>query len=163
MTTEERIEYAIQKGFTGNLETGLVFSHTGMEFKSKSTDGYIHCSFRKDGRSFSFKAHQLIWYLANGYIPDYSKMLTIDHSNQIKDDNRLFNLSVATHSQQMKNRPKFLRRVTGAKGYTKTPNGTFAPWICNEESKIIHLGCFDTEEEAIAVRKAAEIQYGYRQ
>lgn len=160
MTIEERIEYAIKKGFTGNLETGQVFSHTGKEFKGKS-NGYIHCSVWNYGMDYGFKAHQFIWYLANGFLPDYSKGLSIDHVNRIRADNRLINLNIKTYSEQVINRDKYIHN--NSKGYIKTIYNTFRPWIRNKENKRLWLGSFKTEEEAIAVRKAAEIQYGYRQ
>ena len=54
----------------------------------------------KTGGSRPFFRHRVIWYYFNGEIPEG---MEIDHINTIKSDNRLENLRVVTHADNMNN------------------------------------------------------------
>jgi len=49
----------------------------------------------------TYREHRLVWIWHYGEIPDNLK---IDHINRIKYDNRIQNLRIATHSDNMRNR-----------------------------------------------------------
>jgi hypothetical protein len=75
----------------------------------------------------------------------------IDHINHQKNDNRKCNLRFCTNAQNMMNRK--------AKGcYFDQISGKFRPYIFIN-GKIKQLGYFDNLEEAIKIRKEAEIMY----
>ena len=57
-----------------------------------NTNGYRRIVINKK----VYQAHRLIWMFHNG---DIETGLQIDHINQIKDDNRIENLRLATRSQ----------------------------------------------------------------
>jgi len=67
-------------------------------FKNKA--GYIQIQLWKNGKVKCFKLHRL---LGLAFIPNPENKLTIDHINNIRDDNRLINLRWATHKEQRAN------------------------------------------------------------
>lgn len=118
----------------------------------KNSGGYI-------GISINYKpimAHRLIWIYHNGDIP---VGLEIDHINQIKDDNRIENLRLATRSQNQCNRPKFKNNKSGYKGvyHDKYRNKWRARITVNK--KVIRIGYFDSADEANVEYNKASIQY----
>ena len=93
----------------------------------------------------SYKAHRLAWLYAYGEMPKYF----LDHINGDKIDNRLCNLRLATNAENQMNRVKPC--VTNNSGFlgvnfNKQMN-KFAARI-QSEGKRIHIGYFDTAEEA---------------
>ena len=99
-----------------------------------------------DGKMY--RVHHLVWMYHNGY---FAKEL--DHINRVRDDNRIENLRVCTHSQNLGNsRP----RVHRYKGVTLCK--TTGKWRAQLNG---HLGRFDTiEEAALAYNTAATEHYG---
>jgi hypothetical protein len=132
----ERIQLAIERGVTYNPATGQVFGVKGSVIKSKNNYGYIKISLKHNGKYFDLKAHQFAWYVTHGEIVDH-----IDHVNCNRSDNRICNLRSVTHQQNHFNRAK-------TKGYT-WHEGT-QKWRAKIQlnKKSIHLGLFNTEEEA---------------
>ena len=84
----------------------------------------------------------------NGEIPEG---YDIDHINGIVDDNRLSNLRLATQLQTTHNRKRSSRNTSGYKGvsYKKAKRKYYA--TIKVGNKDLHLGCFDTPEEASAI------------
>ena len=115
------------------------------------------------------------WHLSNGYaktcvgkgklrpmhdaIVSHDPTLCVDHINGDRLDNRKANLRVCTKRQNSYNRRIGKNNKTGFKGVFKQRN-RFRAVIC-WDYKLIHLGMFDTPEEAGAAydRKALEL-YG---
>lgn len=84
--------------------------------------------------------------------------MRVDHENNVKSDNRIKNLRLATHAQNCQN--VSLKRVntTGYLGVCKTKTGKYQAQI---EASGIHyaLGSsFETAEEAAIARDAAAIR-----
>ena len=105
--------------------------------------------------SKAYGAHRLIWIMHNG---DIETGLQIDHINQIKTDNRIENLRLATHSQNQSNRPKQKDNKSGFKGVSwKRQHKKWVAQI-NHNNKKIHIGYFDTPELAHAAYIAATIK-----
>jgi hypothetical protein len=74
--------------------------------------------------------------------------LQIDHVNGDPADNRLENLRLATHQQNLCNKRRG-RNNSGLKGVYLRPNGKFTASVAfNQRS--FYLGCFDTAGEAHA-------------
>jgi hypothetical protein len=73
----------------------------------------------------------------------------VDHKNNIRTDNRLENLQYLTGSENARKKPKRAGCVSPYIGVTK--NGK--RWrACARTEKQVHLGTFDTQEEAARAR-----------
>lgn len=70
--------------------------------------GYIQIVLRNKG----YKAHRLAWAYVHGYFPDAD----IDHINGNTSDNRIENLRLATHAENMRNRRMPKTNTSGVKG-----------------------------------------------
>lgn len=67
----------------------------------RTRKGYLYYDFKlKDGKKIGFLGHRVIWVYFNGEIPEGYE---IDHINTITDDNRLENLRLVTHKENMNN------------------------------------------------------------
>lgn len=91
-------------------------------------------------------------------------LIEVDHKthsvgNNHKIDNRKSNLEVVNHSDNMKNQGKYKNNISGVTGVCWYPN--YSQWVAyiNVDNNRIHLGYFDKKEDAIAIRKQAEIKY----
>jgi len=105
--------------------------------------------------------HRLIWILNKGYIPSDH---VIDHINGDCRDNRLANLRVCTHAENMRNRKINANNSCGYKGvYFDDSKGARNKWraqIRVSGSKI-NLGRYSSPEEAHgAYKKAALLHFG---
>jgi hypothetical protein len=111
-------------------------------------DGYVCCHDRKDGRDTTAKMHRLIMQASPG--------MDVDHIDLDRLNNRRGNLRVCTHAQNMLNHPGLGAR-SGFRGVRRMPGGRYHARISHRYHEI-HLGAFDTAEEASAARRAAEIR-----
>ncbi len=104
-------------------------------------------------------AHRVLWALVHGEWPDQ-----IDHINGIKTDNRLLNLRSVTKLENFKNRRLSKNNRSGTMGVSlRLETGQWRASIRDENSRQISLGHFAVKDDAIAARKAAELQYGYHE
>ena len=118
-------------------------SHAGKVAGTRDKKGYWNIMiFRRQ-----YKAHRLAWFYVHGEWPDGE----IDHINWVKNDNRICNLRVVTHSENMQNTRRQDKGVTFKRGYWR------ARISLNKHQ--IFLGHFKNKEDAIAARKAAELKY----
>lgn len=101
-----------------------------------------------------YRAHRIIWLMKTGYEPD-----EIDHINHIRSDNRWCNLRNVSSREQKLNLSRYKTNTSGATGVRCVKNRFQARIYINK--KDIVLGTFSTFDEALAARKAAEIQYGF--
>lgn len=115
--------------------------------------GYI--SIRVDG--WLYRAHRLAWFHVHGEWPP----LLIDHRNGKRDDNRLENLRLASHVDNLANSIKRRHNRSGFKGvFWGTQTKKWQARI-RRDGKTTHLGLFDTPEEAhAAYANAAQRVHG---
>ena len=118
--------------------------------------GYGYLRIRLNGQSY--QAHRVMWLLVHGYVPDD---MSINHENQDRTDNRIGNLSLATASDQSKDKSLSKRNTSGHIGvcWNKRDNKWKASITVKRKTDI--LGNFDKIEDAIAVRKIAEQNYNF--
>jgi hypothetical protein len=114
-------------------------------------NGYVAITINKR----IYQAHRLAWLFVNGEWPDDE----IDHINGDPGNNRIDNLRLATRQENQRNVGLRKNNTTGVPGVSwHTASGKFRAAI-RTGGKRLHLGLFDTLEEAAAARRAAEIKY----
>jgi len=95
----------------------------------------------------SFLAHRIIWAICNCADPgDFD----VDHIDRDKTNNRPENLRLATRSQNCAN--KFTNGI-----HQRKSSGRFQAYVYKDRT-CVHLGMFDTAEEARAAHAAAKTQ-----
>jgi len=114
-------------------------------------EGYVRISVC--GRTYY--GHRLAWLLYYGTWPAQY----IDHINGERWDNRIANLRDVSKSANLRNQSS-RKSASGVMGVYKTPNGRWEVKIYDGR-KNISLGRFDTIDEAVKVRKDAEVRLGY--
>jgi len=103
------------------------------------------------------REHRLIWELFNGPIPEG---MVVDHINGIRHDNRIENLRMCTVQQNTMHRVKLNQNnKSGACGVSWRKDRNRWKATINLNRKQIYLGIYETKEEAIKARKAAENKY----
>ena len=149
-------------GYTATI-CGRVFGPNGKELNS-SFDGCGYKKFNATDKTLkkrvTVKAHRFVYEYFNGKIPDG---LQIDHINRDRTDNRISNLRVVTHRENMQNRiyrsdmcPEGRIKSLGDGGciYSKTNGASFYVLLrisCEQE----YLGSFKTKELARKARDKA--------
>lgn len=123
----------------------------GSRAGTKRPDGYRHV--RIYGKIY--QEHIVIWCMLKGEWPT----LLIDHENEVRDDNRIENLRLATRAQNAVNTGKWSTNTSGYKGISF--NKASKKWVANisVNKKLIHLGSFSSVEEANTAYKEAAIFY----
>ncbi len=122
-----------------------------------------------NGRGYSFGtlfgrnvlAHRLAWALHTGDWPDDE----IDHINGCGTDNRIANLRKVSGSENKRNKSIPSNNTSGCIGILFDRRGRKRPWIAKIgiHGKRVILGYFATRDDAIAARKAAEVEYGFHE
>ncbi len=84
--------------------------------------------------------------------------ITVDHIDGNKLNNRRSNLRACEQALNGKNLKKKKTNTSGYPGVRQTKSGTYNVRI-TVNRKEIHVGNFDTFEEAVSQRKAAEVKY----
>lgn len=102
-----------------------------------------------------YRAHRLAWFYVHGVWPTH----TLDHEKGVRNDNRIEKLREATNTENCRNGKLPKHNTSGFKGATKF-RGRWAARI-KVNRKCIHLGMFDTPEQAHeAYCKAAREMHG---
>ncbi len=102
-------------------------------------------------------AHRVIWAMVHGVWPAD----VMDHIDGDPDNNILNNLKSTTQSVNMRNRKRPSDNTSGAVGVDwHKPKVAWRARI-RDNGRNIHLGYFSDKADAITVRKAAEVKYGY--
>lgn len=115
--------------------------------------GYL--SVRVGGKDYL--AHRLAFvYVTGSFPPDQ-----VDHINQNKSDNSWANLRAVDNQTNHQNEPRSNNNTSGVTGVClHKPTSKYRAYIMVNR-KHIHLGLFDTVEEAKLAREEANIKYGF--
>jgi hypothetical protein len=146
---QERLEYDADTGeFTwlGDFNAKRVGRRAGTTVGAK---GYRTITIKKR----RFYEHRIAWYMMTGEDPTGFE---IDHINGNKADNRFCNLRLATCQTNKANRGLSKSNSSKHKGVCKFRK----KWIASitHNRKIIHLGVFDTPEEASTAYDAKAVE-----
>jgi len=155
--TKERLENLffvdIEKGtFTWKANTG------GKGKKDKQAgalmgNGYVKIGI--DGKEYL--AHRLMWLYVNGEFP----IINLDHIDRCRSNNCISNLRLATPKQNAENMFRTSTNTSGYRGVYFNKRLKSKPWSANitHNGKAIHIGYFQTAEEASTARKSTENIY----
>jgi hypothetical protein len=116
------------------------------------TNGYVYFSTWEDGRSIPRTLHGLLMAPPKGS--------HVDHINGDKLDNRRANLRVVTPQRNQVNRKRLNQNNTsGVRGVRR--HGQCDRWVAQitVARKNVYLGLFERFEDAVAARRAAELQH----
>ena len=104
-----------------------------------------------------YYAHRLAWLYVNGEFPE----LEIDHIDGNGLNNSWSNLREVTRTENNRNKRLCNNNTSGVTGVHWFKASKKWQAQIRYEGKSVHLGYFKYKEEAIKVRRQAEIDYGY--
>lgn len=118
---------------------------------SVNADGYLMIIIH--GKSYP--AHRLAWLVVHGSMPDG----IVDHINRVRLDNRISNLRLATHSENMQNRKLQKNNKSGFRGVSWDEK--YGKWRAriNVARRCINLGYYDSPELASLAFEGARLKY----
>ncbi|MBZ9908073.1 HNH endonuclease [Mesorhizobium sp. BR115XR7A] len=140
LTQEILLEILDYDPVTGELKNRINRGRAkaGFVHRTKNSNGYIVIHLK--GKLCL--AHHVIWKMETGEWP----VDTIDHQDLDRTNNRWDNLREANQWQQKTNRKVFKNNRLGIKGVRQRGNRFGAHIRLN--GKLLHLGHYDTAEEA---------------
>jgi hypothetical protein len=113
----------------------------------------------RQGRIFDrgYLAHRVIWAMVTGSWPEED----IDHEDRNPGNNRWDNLRAVPHAVNMRNLPPRANNTSGVCGvsWSRRSRKWYAQIRTNGKPR--SLGLFDSFDDAVAARKAAEAAHGY--
>ena len=145
MATQQLLQSLFNYDITNG---GLYWKNTGKRF------GYTQDNKYRKGmvRGVGDREHRLVWIFHNGTIPEGMQIDHIDADGP-KDDNRIENLRLATHSQNMQNAKSNIKKYKGVFPHGKNVFYT----MCKNQ----YIGSFPTAEAAaLAYNVAAQVFFG---
>lgn len=118
----------------------------------KHSQGYL--TVRINGKDYL--AHRIVFFMSYGYFP-----VQVDHINHIRTDNSLNNLREVSNRDNQLNTSLSINSKTKINGVClHKPTNKYRAYIMVDR-KHIHLGLFNTVEEASLARNKADIDYGF--
>lgn len=106
----------------------------------------------------NYLAHRIIWKMMMGDDPD-----VIDHVDGDKGNNRWLNLRSVTPSENNRNQHIPRDNTSGVIGVCWVKRRSKWAAQIKAEGRSRYIGDFDTFEEAVAARKAAEREHGFHE
>jgi len=116
-------------------------------------NGYVEVSI--DGKAYY--AHRLIWLIMTGAMPCDQ----IDHIDHNPNNNRWENLREATHQENSKNMSMPVNNTSGHVGVSQLYDSDRYQAYIDIDGKRKSLGLFDSFNDAVAARRAAQEKAGY--
>ena len=117
-------------------------------------DSYGYRQIKIDGKLYL--SHRLAWFFLHGRLP----VNQIDHINGVRSDNRLVNLREANSAQNQQNQrmAQVSNRSSGLLGVSWHKHEQRWRAQIKLHGKKLHLGYFDTKEEAHAAYLKAKLE-----
>jgi len=158
-SNQELNQDLVRKFYNYDPNTGVLTARlpqhqipVGKELGYPHIGGYLEMSI--GGKPYL--VHRIIWLYQTGYLPEQ-----VDHIDHIRTNNKWENLREVNNQENTKNTSLSANSTSGINGvsYMKSRGKYRATIMVNR--KQIHLGLFDTIEEAKAARAAADIEYDF--
>lgn len=126
----------------------------GCEAGSVKPSGYAQVCFDRK----MYMVHRIVYEMHYGDIPDG---MVIDHKDGNPLNNNIENLRITTPSGNSKNRKRHENNSSGVTGVCWHKKA--GKWLANirVNGRLIHLGWFANLDDAIAVRREAEVKHGF--
>jgi hypothetical protein len=122
--------------------------------------GYLGVSLNLLGVKKGLSSHRVALILSGIEIPEGYE---VDHIDGCRTNNKLENLRVVTSAENGKNKAMPKNNTSGAVGVVWEKNAKKWRARISYKGREMSLGYFEDIEEAIRVRKEAEIEYGYHE
>ncbi len=150
----------IRETFDYDYETGVIKWKTDRRHVSAGDPAghLMHCGHIKVKiNNKAYRAHRLIWVWHYGEYPKYN--LHIDHIDGNGANNRIENMRLVTHRENINNRE--IHRMGKLPGTEKCQTKTKIRWSARiyHDGKKVYLGRYDTEQEAHAAYMEYRIKY----
>lgn len=143
-------QYRLKSLLTYDPDTGI-FMRKGKRSGYNHHSGYRYVGI--DGEKII--EHRLAWFYVYGVWP----VADLDHINRNRSDNRIANLREANRATNCQNQPIRKSNKSGITGvYYHKVSGKWAASI-SVDKRQIHLGVYDTMQEAAEIRRKAELTY----
>ena len=147
---KELVKYEPETGIFTRIKWNGGKSLPGQVVGTK-TEGYIKFSV---GNKMQY-AHRMAWLYVYGEMPKYR----IDHINGDKSDNRIMNLRIATHGENLQNVRIRKNNTSGKIGvyWHKTRQKWHVRITINK--RVISLGMYDDFNTAVDMRRYGELMH----
>lgn len=146
------VEEEITRGITNSGKEFIIDTDDFEKVKNYcwyiSSQGYV-CANSRNGNSKRLNIHRIVM--------DAKKGDLVDHKNWNKLDNRKSNLRLASKSQNNTNIKLKSNNTTGYPGITMNKSGSYVVRISQNGTRI-YLGTYKNFEDAVKVRRSAEIE-----
>lgn len=113
-------------------------------YKGMTTSGYYYCNLKKNGNQKNFAIHQLVAMAFLNHKPNGYK-LVVDHIDNNKLNNRLDNLQLISHRENISKDRKGTSKYTGVLWHKRDNKWMSYITVCGKRK---HLGYFETEYDA---------------
>ena len=138
-------------------EDGRIWSNKSSKFLTQSIrNNYMRVTLMINKKRITYSVHRL---MGEVFLPNFNNLPTVEHKDQNKLNNSLFNLKWENLSNQSHNRGSMCNNTSGVKGvsYNKQSGKWIGRMMINGVRKQKYL---DTKEKAILYRRELEVLSG---
>ncbi len=150
MITQNRLQEILNY----NPETGIFTWKIRQGFPKERQAGHKrpngYRAIMVDGKIYY--SHRLAWLFVHGELPPF-----LDHKNQIRSDNTILNLRVATRSDNECNKGKTIANHSGVRGVSMMSQSGKFKAVVYKNKKAFRLGSFSSLEDAAEAVRIAKI------